>query len=68
MTQTFARRAATLAISLFAASSLGAQAAKKELPPPVGTPKPFVLPPKHELTLANGMKVTLVPFGTVPKV
>lgn len=68
MTQTLARRATTLALSLLAATGLGAQAPQKELPPPLGTPKPFVLPPKHELTLSNGMKVTLVRFGTVPKV
>jgi predicted Zn-dependent peptidase len=68
MTQTLVRRAATLALSLLAATGLGAQAPQKELPPPLGAPKPFVLPPKHELTLSNGMKVTLVKFGTVPKV
>ena len=42
-------------------------AAQKETPPPVGTPKDFKLPPKREFTLPNGMAVTLVPFGTVPK-
>jgi len=57
-----------LAIAMLAAATLGAQAKTRELPPPLGTPKPFLLPPKHELTLANGMKVTLVRFGTVPKV
>lgn len=42
-------------------------AAQKQTPPPVGTPKDFKLPPKREFTLPNGMAVTLVPFGTVPK-
>ena len=42
-------------------------AAQKQAPPPVGTPKDFNLPPKREFTLPNGMAVTLVPFGTVPK-
>lgn len=60
--------ASALALLLLMASSLSAQGAKKELPPPLGTPKPFVLPPKHDFTLSNGMKVTLVRFGTVPKV
>lgn len=70
MTQRSFRRVAAyaLAIALLTTSTLGAQAATRELPPPLGTPKPFVLPPKHELTLPNGMKVTLVRFGTVPKV
>jgi zinc protease len=42
--------------------------AQKQTPPPAGTPKDFKLPARHEFTLPNGMKVTLVPFGTVPKV
>ena len=45
----------------------GAAAAQKESPPPVGTPKDFKLPAKREFTLPNGLGVTLVPFGTVPK-
>lgn len=70
MTESCLRHTAprVLAIAMLAASSLGAQAKPRELPPPLGTPKPFLLPPRHELTLANGMKVTLVHFGTVPKV
>jgi predicted Zn-dependent peptidase len=42
-------------------------AAQKETPPPAGAPKDFKLPSKREFTLDNGMAVTLVPFGTVPK-
>jgi zinc protease len=70
MTQRSFRHTATgvIALAMLAASSLGAQTPTRELPPPLGTPKPFLLPPKHELTLSNGMKVTLVRFGTVPKV
>ncbi|HZI72802.1 MAG TPA: hypothetical protein VFD73_01990, partial [Gemmatimonadales bacterium] len=41
--------------------------AQKQEPPPVGTPKDLKLPPRHEISLPNGMAVTLVPFGTVPK-
>jgi zinc protease len=51
--------------------SLGAAlpaAAQKEKPPPVGAPKDFKLPATREFSLPNGMGVTLVPFGTVPKV
>jgi zinc protease len=43
-------------------------AAQKETPPPAGAPKDFKLPAKREFSLSNGMAVTLVPFGTVPKV
>ena len=43
-------------------------AAQKQEPPPAGTPKDLKLPRKREFTLSNGMAVTLVPFGTVPKV
>ena len=60
--------ACAIAIVMLAVSTLSAQETRRELPPPLGAPKPFLLPPKHELTLANGMKVTLVRFGAVPKV
>jgi predicted Zn-dependent peptidase len=42
--------------------------AQKETPPAGGQPKPFVFPPQNTFTLPNGMKVTLVPYGSVPKV
>jgi len=60
-------RAAVCAAALVAARGAVAQQPAREQPPPLGTPKSFTLPPKHEFTLANGMRVTLVPFGTVPK-
>jgi zinc protease len=60
--------AVALALSAFLVVRGNAQQPTREQPPPLGTPKPFTLPPKHELTLANGMRVTLVPFGTIPKV
>jgi zinc protease len=62
-----ARRGASLLVLALAARG-DAQQPVRQQPPPLGTPKPFVLPPKREFTLTNGMKVTLVPFGTVPKV
>src|SRR5690349_7927745 len=55
----------TAALSLTGALPAAAQ---KQAPPPVGPPKDFRLPEKRELTLPNGLAVTLVPFGTVPKV
>jgi zinc protease len=42
--------------------------AQKETPPAPGTPKDFRLPPPKTVTLANGMKLTMVHYGTVPKV
>jgi zinc protease len=49
-------------------AAAGSAAAQKQTPPAVGKPKDFKLPVKREFTLPNGMAVTLVPFGTVPKV
>jgi zinc protease len=60
------RLALAAAALLLAALPVGAQQPKREAPPPLGTPKAFTLPPKREITLANGMKVTFVPFGTIP--
>jgi predicted Zn-dependent peptidase len=37
------------------------------LPPALGTPHPFEIASKVDYVLANGLTVTLVPFGTVPK-
>ena len=36
-------------------------------PPPIGAPKAFKLPATESYTLANGMRVTLVPYGIAPK-
>jgi predicted Zn-dependent peptidase len=38
----------------------------KEAPPPGGIPKPFLIPKRETLTLKNGMKVSLIPYGSVP--
>src|SRR5688572_15890535 len=40
----------------------------RETPPAPGTPKNFRVPPRRNFTLPNGLQVTLVPFGRVPKV
>jgi predicted Zn-dependent peptidase len=42
--------------------------AQKQTPPPGGQPKPFVFPKQDTYTLPNGMQVTLVQYGTIPKV
>ncbi len=48
----------------FASASFG----QKETPPAGGPPKPFVFPKQDTYTLPNGMKVTLVQYGSIPKV
>jgi predicted Zn-dependent peptidase len=56
---------AALLLLLSASPSL---AQTKEAPPAPGAPKDFTLPARKSFTLANGLKVTLVPFGAIPKV
>ena len=51
----------TVVLSL---SALGA--ADKQTPPAPDKPKPFVVPVHETYSLPNGMKVTLVPWGTLP--
>jgi len=40
----------------------------KETPPPGTAPKPFQLPPADDFVLPNGLRVTIVPYGVMPKV
>ena len=42
--------------------------AKKQSPPPGSPPKPFHVPQQEKFTLPNGIQVTLVPYGAIPKV
>jgi zinc protease len=46
----------------------GAVVAQKQVPPEGGKPKDFTLPQKQQFKLPNGMEVTFVPYGTIPKV
>ncbi|MEX2117706.1 MAG: pitrilysin family protein [Bacteroidota bacterium] len=55
----------TLLSLLFLVPGLVAQ---KQLPPEGGKPKDFNLPHKHTFTLENGLNVTMVPYGSLPKV
>jgi len=51
--------------------SLVAQSAPsvtKQVPPAGGPPKAFHLPAKETFTLPNGLRVTMVPYGKLPKV
>jgi predicted Zn-dependent peptidase len=62
-----------LALSLSAAAQSAAgtaqsEPAKKQSPPPGSEPKPFNVPKPEKFTLPNGLEVTLVPYGAIPKV
>src|SRR5688572_32367342 len=50
------------------APSAAAPAARKASPPPPAAPKGFQLPAPTRFTLPNGMKATLVQWGSTPKV
>jgi len=41
---------------------------QKQTPPAGGPPKAFTVPAHETYALANGMKVTLIPYGNIPKV
>ncbi len=63
-----AKLLATGLVVAFVGLTVPAGAQEKQQPPPAGTPKGFVIPAPQRFTLPNGMPVTLVPFGQVPKV
>lgn len=50
--------------ALLLATVAGAQ--PKETPPQGGPPKPFNVPVRDTFTLRNGVRVSLIPYGTVP--
>jgi zinc protease len=58
----------SIAFTLTVASLLGYSAPAKETPPPGSAPKAFKLASTNDFTLPNGMRVTLAPYGVVPKV
>jgi zinc protease len=58
----------TAALSILALALATGLRADKQSPPPPATPKGFSVPKPKTFTLDNGMAVTLVPYGTVPKV
>lgn len=51
---------AALALSIPAVAQAPAE-------PPMGTLKPFTVPPVERIQLSNGLTVALVPFGSVPQ-
>jgi zinc protease len=52
-------------VGMMVAASSGL--AQKQTPPAGGPPKPFTVPAHESYALPNGMKVTLVPYGNIPK-
>jgi zinc protease len=60
-------RVSLSACLLLLLTTVPAVAQQKEAPPRPGTPKDIKLPLKRTFTLENGMRVSLVPFGNVPK-
>lgn len=62
MTNSLSRLAAALMLGA-AAAPLSAQSA----PPAPGIPKSFRIPAHRTITLMNGMRITFIHYGTVPK-
>ncbi len=60
----------SIAFLALACSSITAaqNPAAKQAPPSGGPPRPFHLPPTETFSLPNGLKVTMVPYGSIPKV
>ncbi len=58
----------TLVLLLAVSSTATLAQDTKQVPPVGGTPKDFKLPEKERVALDNGMVLTLVPYGTLPKV
>jgi zinc protease len=58
-----------LCLLAIASSILGSTPAlaQKQAPPEGGPPKAFTVPANETYSLPNGMKVTLVPYGIIPK-
>lgn len=57
-----------LALLLFVLGCTISGLAQKQAPPAGGPPKPFKVPAHETFALPNGMQVTLVPYGSTPKV
>ena len=60
-------RGAVAALAALCAGFVLAQEPERERPPPGSTPKDFSLPEKQTFELDNGLRVTMVPFGSLPK-
>ena len=67
MTKMIARAGALVAASVCLLAISPVQALEKEEPPVGSEPKGFELPKIEKYNLRNGVEVTLVPYGRVPK-
>jgi zinc protease len=56
-----------LGLALALAATAAPALAQKQAPPAPGEPAPFRVPETRHFTLSNGLEVTLVPYGEVPK-
>ena len=63
----FAKTTLTSLSAVLLLSTVSVPALAKELPPEPATPKAFSLPKIDSYSLSNGVKVTMVPYGRVPK-
>lgn len=68
MTRSIARRVFILGLMLAAPGLAAAQGGFPSEPPKPGTPKDFRVPEPKRFTLANGLQVSLVEWGNIPKV
>ena len=60
------RHLAVLAVEIVV-FGMGMAAQTRETPPAGGKPKPFNVPASETFTLKNGMRVTMTPYGLLPK-
>ncbi len=67
-TATLKKVASTVAVNFAFCDFCRSFAQEKQAPPAGGPPKPFNVPAHETYSLPNGMKVTLVPYGNLPKV
>jgi predicted Zn-dependent peptidase len=60
-------RITTWLVLIAGACAVPPASAQKQTPPEGGPAKPFTVPANESYTLPNGLKVTLVPYGLIPK-
>ena len=60
-------RIATWLVLVAGACGIPRAKAQKQAPPEGGPPKAFTVPANETYSLPNGLKVTLVPYGIIPK-
>jgi len=58
----------TIPALILAVAAFSTALAQKQTPPEGAPPKAFTVPAHESYTLPNGLKVTLVPYGIIPKV